>query len=130
MRGIFGNLFDFNNDGKLDAFEQAAELSLFHQIISDENKVDEDSIINKFYHWRFYTEKREDGTVSYQIKLESNGFPYKLYKNTFIGLGKLNEQQTECVKCVCDRINEENVVNYENKVCKEDEIIKLIVEEH
>lgn len=25
--GLFGDLFDFNNDGKLDSFEKAAELS-------------------------------------------------------------------------------------------------------
>ena len=25
-KGLFGGLFDFNNDGKLDTFERAAEL--------------------------------------------------------------------------------------------------------
>ncbi|MBO4734468.1 MAG: hypothetical protein J5662_08330 [Clostridia bacterium] len=56
MRGIFGNLFDFNNDGKLDASEQAAELAVFHQIISDENKEDEDSIIEEIDDFDIYEE--------------------------------------------------------------------------
>ena len=44
--GLFGDLFDFNNDGKLDAFEKAAEFGAFKQMIeskkSDE-KDDEDT---------------------------------------------------------------------------------------
>lgn len=28
MKGFFGNLFDFNHDGKLDGFEQAADFAL------------------------------------------------------------------------------------------------------
>ena len=44
--GLFGDLFDFNNDGKLDAFEKAAEFGAFMQMIeskkSDE-KDDEDT---------------------------------------------------------------------------------------
>lgn len=31
--GIFGNLFDFNQDGKLDALEQGAEFGFFMQMI-------------------------------------------------------------------------------------------------
>ena len=38
--GIFGDLFDFNNDGKLDSFEKAAEFSAFMQMI-DSAKNDE-----------------------------------------------------------------------------------------
>lgn len=30
---LFGDLFDFNNDGKLDAFEKAAEFGTFMQMI-------------------------------------------------------------------------------------------------
>ena len=33
---IFGNLFDFNRDGKMDAFEKAAEFSAFMQMIENE----------------------------------------------------------------------------------------------
>lgn len=32
-KGFFGNLFDFNNDGKLDMFEQAADFTAFQQMI-------------------------------------------------------------------------------------------------
>ena len=31
--GLFGDLFDFNNDGKLDAFEKAVEFGAFMQMI-------------------------------------------------------------------------------------------------
>lgn len=37
---LFGNLFDFNNYGKLDAFEKAAEFGAFMQMI-DSAKNDE-----------------------------------------------------------------------------------------
>ena len=35
--GLFGDLFDFNKDGKLDALEKAAELGAFMQIVDIEN---------------------------------------------------------------------------------------------
>ena len=40
--GIFGNLFDFNNDGELDAFEKAAEFGAFMEMIDSEEEEDED----------------------------------------------------------------------------------------
>ena len=33
MGGIFGSLFDFNGDGKLDALEQGMEFMAFQQIM-------------------------------------------------------------------------------------------------
>ena len=39
MSGIFGNMFDLNHDGKLDAFERATEFDFIHNVIED---VDED----------------------------------------------------------------------------------------
>ena len=33
--GIFGNLFDFNGDGELDAFEKSAEFGAFMQMIEE-----------------------------------------------------------------------------------------------
>ena len=35
--GIFGNLFDLNRDGKLDAFEQAAELGFLAHIMEEDS---------------------------------------------------------------------------------------------
>ena len=32
-KSIFGSLFDLNKDGKLDTWEQAAELMFFHDIV-------------------------------------------------------------------------------------------------
>ena len=34
--GFFGNLFDLNGDGKMDAFEKAAEFGLFMQMMDAE----------------------------------------------------------------------------------------------
>lgn len=36
IMGLFGNLFDFNGDGKLDSFERAAEFGMFMQMIDSE----------------------------------------------------------------------------------------------
>ena len=35
-KGLFGGLFDFNGDGKLDSFEKAAEFGLFMQMMDSE----------------------------------------------------------------------------------------------
>lgn len=40
IMGLFGDLFDFNHDGKMDAFEKAAEFGAFMQMI-DSVKNDE-----------------------------------------------------------------------------------------
>lgn len=36
MNGFFGNMFDFNHDGKLDGFERAADFVMFTSLIEDE----------------------------------------------------------------------------------------------
>jgi hypothetical protein len=36
VMGLFNDLFDFNNDGKLDALEKAAEFGAFMQIMDAE----------------------------------------------------------------------------------------------
>lgn len=36
--GLFGNLFDFNGDGKLDAFEKAAEFGAFMNMVDSYQK--------------------------------------------------------------------------------------------
>ena len=43
MKGMFGNMFDFNRDGKMDAIEMAAEFHFFNDVImgEDEAGVDE-----------------------------------------------------------------------------------------
>ena len=35
--GLFGDLFDFNDDGKLDSFEKAAEFGLFMQMMEEQD---------------------------------------------------------------------------------------------
>lgn len=37
-KGLFGGMFDFNGDGKLDSFEKAAEFSFFMEMMSESNK--------------------------------------------------------------------------------------------
>ena len=43
IMGIFGNLFDFNGDGKLDALEQAMDFGLFVQMMEELDQEDETS---------------------------------------------------------------------------------------
>ncbi len=37
INGIFGDVFDFNNDGNLDAFEQGLEFMLLDQLTKDDS---------------------------------------------------------------------------------------------
>ena len=41
MKGLFGDLFDFNHDGNMSDFERAAEMSFFHEMISEEKEYEE-----------------------------------------------------------------------------------------
>lgn len=41
MNGIFGDMFDFNRDGKLDSFEQAAEFAFYSSMKETEADHDE-----------------------------------------------------------------------------------------
>ena len=43
MNGIFGDISDFDGDGRLDIIEQAAELAFIADIIEDEETDDEDN---------------------------------------------------------------------------------------
>ncbi len=36
MAGIFGNLFDFDGDGELNSFEQAAEFATFASMMDED----------------------------------------------------------------------------------------------
>ena len=38
MFGLFGDLFDFNHDGKLDGFEQAADFATFMCMMDEEEQ--------------------------------------------------------------------------------------------
>ena len=38
MPGIFGDLFDFDGDGKLDCVAQAAELITFEKMMNDNDR--------------------------------------------------------------------------------------------
>lgn len=35
-KGLFGGMFDFNRDGKLDAIERAAEVAFLNSMMNDE----------------------------------------------------------------------------------------------
>ena len=38
MNGFFGNMFDFNHDGKLDGFERVADFAMFSSLMEDEEE--------------------------------------------------------------------------------------------
>ena len=48
-KGFFGNLFDFNRDGKLDSFERAADFAAFASLVSknDDNEEKMSEITDK-----------------------------------------------------------------------------------
>ena len=58
-KGLFGGLFDFNHDGKMDSFEKAAEFATFMHIVNESEKEETDTSgtsINSTYHttrWRY-----------------------------------------------------------------------------
>ena len=42
MNGIFGDMFDFNRSGELDAFERAAEFQFLDEMTKDDYEEDEE----------------------------------------------------------------------------------------
>ena len=40
-RGIFGGMFDLNHDGKMNAFERAAEMQFLHDVVMAEDETDD-----------------------------------------------------------------------------------------
>ena len=40
-KGIFGGMFDFNGDGKMSAFESAAEFKFLHDVVMADEADDE-----------------------------------------------------------------------------------------
>lgn len=42
-KGLFGGMFDFNHDGKMNAFERAAEFQFFNDVVmADEDSTTDD----------------------------------------------------------------------------------------
>ena len=48
MSGIFGNMFDFNRDGKLDCAKQAMEFMLLNELLKDDEKPERDIFDDDF----------------------------------------------------------------------------------
>ena len=46
--GLFGDLFDFNGDGKLDSLESAIEFNAFMNLIDSEEEVSENDADEEF----------------------------------------------------------------------------------
>ena len=44
--GIFGDIFDFNNDGEMDAFESAMEFAVYNDIVESTNDTDSNDDID------------------------------------------------------------------------------------
>lgn len=57
-KGFFGDLFDFNNDGKLDMFEQAADFAAFQQMIK-QAELEESGLDSNDLEFMSDDEKRE-----------------------------------------------------------------------
>ena len=57
-KGFFGDLFDFNNDGKLDMFEQAADFAAFQQMIKQAD-LEESGLASNELEFMSENERRE-----------------------------------------------------------------------
>ena len=42
-KGFFGDLFDLNNDGSLDSFEQSVDFGAFMEIMNDAEKEEDEN---------------------------------------------------------------------------------------
>ena len=60
-KGLFGGLFDFNNDGKLDSFEQAAEFATVMHFAEESQKQSDNSNYSSgnFYSYTDDTDETE-----------------------------------------------------------------------
>ena len=47
-RGFFGKLFDLDSDGKMNAFEMAADFALFNEIMKEDKSSDSDEFDDDF----------------------------------------------------------------------------------
>ena len=47
-RGFFGKLFDLDGDGKMNAFEMAADFALFNEIMKEDKSSDSDDFDDDF----------------------------------------------------------------------------------
>ena len=47
--GIFGKLFDFNGDGKVDCFEQGMELLFLNEIANENKRKNESTFDNDLF---------------------------------------------------------------------------------
>ena len=46
-KGIFGGMFDFDNDGKLDAFEHAAEFQFLNDVVMGQSDLLSDAGLDR-----------------------------------------------------------------------------------
>ena len=57
--GFFGNIFDFDKDGKLDTFERAADTYAFCRLMEETGDVDDDDAF--LYEEEFEEDPEDDG---------------------------------------------------------------------
>ncbi len=83
-KGLFGNMFDFDNDGKLNSFEQAAELGFIADCMDEdednrsEDYLDTDDIFDPddydYYDEDEYSEAFDEADYSWRDTWYDNGF--------------------------------------------------------
>lgn len=75
-KGLFGDMFDFDNDGKLNSFEQAAELGFISDCMDeDEDNRSEDYLdTDEFDDDDDYSEAFDEADYSWRDTWYDNGF--------------------------------------------------------
>ncbi len=52
-KGLFGGMFDFNHDGKMNSFEKAAEFSFFMHMMDEAEKAEKSSTISSISSYEY-----------------------------------------------------------------------------
>ena len=71
MSGIFGNMFDFNRDGKLNAAEKAADIAALQEVLRQNDELTQAQEAEKSREiYEYYTNSDSDNQSSFAASLE------------------------------------------------------------
>jgi len=87
FKGIFGDMFDFNHDGKMDDFEKSAAFATFMSMLEEEKK-------NKIKKSDISLSDNENENEDIETELEAEGLDYD--ELSFMDEDERNEILEDC----------------------------------